>query len=64
MYKGKTFVPNLGEIKNTVLREMHNVPYVVDFLVASDTYFHKGMCFACGSSRKYSSLEFTLVRRN
>jgi hypothetical protein len=36
----------------------------VDVLVASDRYFHIGMCFACGSSRKYSSLEFTLVRRN
>jgi hypothetical protein len=28
MYKRKIYVPNLGEIKNIVLREMHNVPYV------------------------------------
>jgi hypothetical protein len=34
------------------------------FLVASDRYFHIGMCLACGSCQKYSSLEFTLVKRN
>jgi hypothetical protein len=28
MYKGKICVPNYGEMKNTMLREMHNVPYV------------------------------------
>jgi hypothetical protein len=28
MYKGKIYVPNSSELKNTVLREMHNVPYV------------------------------------
>ena len=28
MYKGKVYVPNLGEIKNAILKEMHNVPYV------------------------------------
>jgi hypothetical protein len=27
MYRGKIYVPNLGELKNTVPREMHNVPY-------------------------------------
>jgi hypothetical protein len=33
-------------------------------VVASDMYFHIGMCLACGSRRKSSSLEFTLVKRN
>ena len=28
MYKGKVYVSNSGELKNTVLKEMHNVPYV------------------------------------
>jgi hypothetical protein len=28
MYKGKVYVPNSREMKNIVLREMHNVPYV------------------------------------
>jgi hypothetical protein len=28
MYKGKMYVPNLGEMKNIVLKEMDNVPYV------------------------------------
>jgi hypothetical protein len=28
MYKGKIYVPNSGEMKNIVVREMHNVPYV------------------------------------
>jgi hypothetical protein len=28
MYKGKVYVPNSSEMKNTVVREMHNVPYV------------------------------------
>jgi hypothetical protein len=27
MYKGKIYVPNSGELKNIVLREMHSVPY-------------------------------------
>jgi hypothetical protein len=28
MYRGKAYVPNSKELKNIVLREMHNVPYV------------------------------------
>jgi hypothetical protein len=28
MYKGKIYLPNLEEIKYTMSREMHNVPYV------------------------------------
>jgi hypothetical protein len=28
MYRGKVYVPNLREMKNTVLREMHNMSYV------------------------------------
>jgi hypothetical protein len=28
MYKGKVHVSNSSELKNAVLREMHNVPYV------------------------------------
>jgi hypothetical protein len=28
MYRGKVYVPNSRELKNIVLREMHNVPYV------------------------------------
>jgi hypothetical protein len=28
MYRGKVYVPKSKEIKNVVLREMHNVPYV------------------------------------
>jgi hypothetical protein len=28
VYKGKIYVPNSGEPKNIVLREMHNLPYV------------------------------------
>jgi hypothetical protein len=28
MYKGKVYVPNYEELKNAVLKEMHNVPYV------------------------------------
>jgi hypothetical protein len=28
MYKGKVYVPNSSELKNEVLKEMHNVPYV------------------------------------
>jgi hypothetical protein len=28
MYKGNKYVANLRELKNIVLREMHNVPYV------------------------------------
>jgi hypothetical protein len=28
MYKGKIYVPNSQELKNMILREMHNVPYV------------------------------------
>jgi hypothetical protein len=27
MYKGKAYVCNFNEMKNVVLREMHNVPY-------------------------------------
>jgi hypothetical protein len=27
MYKGKVYVLNSNELKNTVMREMHNVPY-------------------------------------
>jgi hypothetical protein len=27
MYKGKVYVPNSNEVKNAVLKEMHNVPY-------------------------------------
>jgi hypothetical protein len=27
-YRGKMYVPNSGDMKNTVLREMHNVPYI------------------------------------
>jgi hypothetical protein len=28
MYKGKVYVSNSSELKNVVLKEMHNVPYV------------------------------------
>jgi hypothetical protein len=28
LYKGKVYVPNSTELKNILLREMHNVPYV------------------------------------
>jgi hypothetical protein len=28
MYRGKIYVPNSNELKNVILREMHNVPYV------------------------------------
>jgi hypothetical protein len=28
MYKGRIYVPNSHELKNMILREMHNVPYV------------------------------------
>jgi hypothetical protein len=28
MYRGRFYVPNSLELKNMVLREMHNVPYV------------------------------------
>jgi hypothetical protein len=28
MYRGKVYVPNSEEMKNIVLREMHNVPHV------------------------------------
>jgi hypothetical protein len=28
IYKGKLYVPNSSELKNAVLKEMHNVPYV------------------------------------
>jgi hypothetical protein len=28
MYKGKIYVPDSNELKNVVLKEMHNVPYV------------------------------------
>jgi hypothetical protein len=28
MYKSKVYVSNSGELKNAVLKEMHNVPYV------------------------------------
>jgi hypothetical protein len=28
MYKGKVYVLNSSELKNAVLREMHNVPYI------------------------------------
>jgi hypothetical protein len=28
MYKGRIYVPNSQELKNPILREMHNVPYV------------------------------------
>jgi hypothetical protein len=28
MYKGKVYVLNSNELKNAVLKEMHNVPYV------------------------------------
>jgi hypothetical protein len=27
MYKGRIYVPNSQELKNLILREMHNVPY-------------------------------------
>jgi hypothetical protein len=27
MYRGKIYVSNSDELKNVVLREMHNVPY-------------------------------------
>jgi hypothetical protein len=27
MYKGKIYIPNSQELKNMILREMHNVPY-------------------------------------
>jgi len=30
-------------------------------VVASDRYFHIGMCLACGTHQKHSILEFTLV---
>jgi hypothetical protein len=28
MYKGKVYVQNSNEMKNAMLREIHNVPYV------------------------------------
>jgi hypothetical protein len=28
MYKGRIYVPNSQELKNLILREVHNVPYV------------------------------------
>jgi hypothetical protein len=28
MYRRKIYVPNFQELKNLILREMHNVPYV------------------------------------
>ena len=28
MYKGKVYVSNSNELKNAVLKEIHNVPYV------------------------------------
>jgi hypothetical protein len=28
MYKGKVYVLNSNELKNAVLKEMHNVPYI------------------------------------
>jgi hypothetical protein len=27
MYKGKVYVSNSSELKNEILKEMHNVPY-------------------------------------
>jgi hypothetical protein len=28
MYRGRIYVPNSQELKNIILREMYNVPYV------------------------------------
>jgi hypothetical protein len=28
MHKNKIYVPSFGELRNLVLKEMHNVPYV------------------------------------
>jgi hypothetical protein len=49
MYKGKIYVPNFGDLKNTMLREMHNVPYVEHLgyqktiAVVTSQYFWLGM---------------------
>jgi hypothetical protein len=49
MYKGKIYVPNSRELKNIVLKEMHNVPYVghpgyqKKIAVVKSQYFWPGM---------------------
>jgi hypothetical protein len=49
MYKGNKYVANLRELKNIVLREMHNVPYVghpgyqKTIAVVRSQYFWPGM---------------------
>jgi hypothetical protein len=49
MYKGKVYVSNSNELKNVVLKEMHNVPYVGHLsyhkttTVVINQYFWSGM---------------------
>jgi hypothetical protein len=49
MYRGKVYVSNSSEMKNTVMREMHNVPYVghpgyqKTIAVVRSQYFWPGM---------------------
>jgi hypothetical protein len=49
LYRGKVYVPNSMELKNIVLREMHNVPYVghpgyqKSITVVRSQYFWSGM---------------------
>ena len=49
MYKGKVYAPNSGEMKNDVLKEMHNVPYVEHpryqktIVIVRSQYFWLGM---------------------
>jgi hypothetical protein len=49
MYRGNIYVPKSREMKNTMLREMHNVPYVghpvyhKSIVVIRSQYFWSGM---------------------
>jgi hypothetical protein len=49
MYKGKVYVTNSSEMKNAVLKEMHNVPYAglpryqKTISVVRSQYFWPGM---------------------
>jgi hypothetical protein len=49
MYKGKAYVSNSNEVKNTMMKEMHNVSYVGNsgyqktIKVVRSQYFWPGM---------------------
>jgi hypothetical protein len=55
MYRGKVYVPNFMEMKNIMLREIHNVPYVEQLRHHKSITVVRSQCFWLGMKKEVAN---------